>query len=160
MGGTAHLGATSPFIFQFFLSCSPCLPTKISSAVGAPWRCGVVTTWGRIAGFGLSDLSWGRARFDSPKWGGGSSRKKLNVPRLCCCCFSLIFSRMCMSTSPRNSLSNPESGCRSPLTAPALQRVKLVECPKSRLIRLIRRASHDPPPPSSTPHLRLPPTSS
>ena len=49
----------------------------VSSVVGAPWRCGVLTTKGRTAGIGLGQLL-GRehAWFNSPEWRGGSSSVK------------------------------------------------------------------------------------
>ena len=38
--------------------------------VGAPWRCGVLTT------------SWGRACFNSPEWSGSSSPVKTEPPQI------------------------------------------------------------------------------
>ena len=46
----AHLKVTTAFIFLCFLSS---LSKDVSSVVGAPWRCGVLTTKGGKAGFGL-----------------------------------------------------------------------------------------------------------
>ena len=34
----------------------PSLTVDVSSVVGAPWRCGVLTTWGGRAGIGLGRL--------------------------------------------------------------------------------------------------------
>ena len=41
----------------------------VSSVVGAPWRCGVLTTQGGIAGFGLGHLL-GRELDSTPQSGG------------------------------------------------------------------------------------------
>ena len=48
----------------------------VSSVVSAPWRCGVLTTQGGMAGIGLGRLLGERACFNSPEWGGGSSPVK------------------------------------------------------------------------------------
>ena len=48
----AHLRVTTAFIFLCFLSS---LSKDVSSVVGAPWRCGVLSTKGGIAGFGLGE---------------------------------------------------------------------------------------------------------
>ena len=37
------------------------LTVDVSSAVGAPWRCGVLATWGGTAGIGLGHLPGRRA---------------------------------------------------------------------------------------------------
>ena len=52
------------------------------SVVGAPWRCGVLTTQGWIAGIGLGRLLGERACFNSPEWGGGSSPVKTEPPQI------------------------------------------------------------------------------
>ena len=52
------------------------LTTDVSSVVGAPWRCGVLTTQGGIAGIGLGRLLGGGHDPTPQKWGGGSSPVK------------------------------------------------------------------------------------
>ena len=47
----------------------------VSSVVGAPWRCGVLTTQGGIAGIGLARLL-GESMVQLPRVGGGSSPVK------------------------------------------------------------------------------------
>ena len=63
------------------------LPTDVSSVVGAPWRCGVLTTQGEIAGIGLGRLLGGEH--------GSPLQSGVEAPRLlkrsftrtdCCCC--------------------------------------------------------------------------
>ena len=57
--GMVHLKVTPAFFFFFCFSlftCSSCLTTDVSSVVVAPWRCGVLTTSGGIAGIGLCRL--------------------------------------------------------------------------------------------------------
>ena len=66
----------------------------VSSVVGAPWRCGVLTTQGGIAGIGLGRLLGGEHdSFNFPEWRGGSSPVKTEPPQivlllllLWCCC--------------------------------------------------------------------------
>ena len=62
-----------------------------SSVVGAPWRCGVLTTQGGIAGIGLGRLL-GREHASAPQSGVETPRLlKRNLSRLYyCCCFSEI----------------------------------------------------------------------
>ena len=85
MLGKAHLGVTSLSCFSFFffltenvysfsfhfisfkhmfiagISIYHSLTVDVSSVVGAPWRCGVLTTAGGIAGIGLGPHTWERA---------------------------------------------------------------------------------------------------
>ena len=50
----------SPFFIVFLSNIFYCWhqhqSLTVSSVVGAPWRCGVLTTWGGIAGIGLGRL--------------------------------------------------------------------------------------------------------
>ena len=48
------------------------LTTDVSFVVGAPWRCGVLTTYGGIGGVGLGHFH-GREHDSTPQSGGGSS---------------------------------------------------------------------------------------
>ena len=58
----------------------------VSSVVGAPWRCGVLTTWSGVAGIGLGRLL-GREHASTPQ-SGVEAPRMLKLPRLyCCCCF-------------------------------------------------------------------------
>ena len=67
----------------------------VSSIVGAPWRCGVLTTWGGIAGIGLGRLLGGEHASTPQSGGGGSSPVKngaspdcivVVVVVVCCLC--------------------------------------------------------------------------
>ena len=74
--GVDHLRVTSlscSFFSNFFFLVI-LLFSVFSSAVGAPWRCGVLTTWSGIVGIGPP--TWERAWSTSPEWGGGSSLVK------------------------------------------------------------------------------------
>ena len=77
------------FFDIFFLS-SICITgsTKdVSSVVGAPWRCGVLTTWGGTAGIRLGRLHGG-GHDSTPQSGVEAPRLlKRSLPRLyyCCC---------------------------------------------------------------------------
>ena len=53
--------------FSFFFSSSGYQSLSVSSVVGAPWRCGVLTTLGGTAGIGLGRPARERARFNSPE---------------------------------------------------------------------------------------------
>ena len=65
---------------------------EISSVVGAPWRCGVVTTKGGIAGIGLGHQH-GREHDSTPQSGVEAPRlSKRSLPRLYYCC---SFSGLC-----------------------------------------------------------------
>ena len=59
-----------------FFSCLTFRPwhqsIDVSSVVGAPWRCGALTTWGWTAGIGLGH-PLGREHDSTPKSGGGGS---------------------------------------------------------------------------------------
>ena len=64
----------------------------VSSVVGAPSRCGVLTTWGGIAGIGLSRLLGGE-HASTPQSGVEAPRLlKRSLSRLyyCCCCSERI----------------------------------------------------------------------
>ena len=50
------------------LSLVQSLTVGVSTVVGAPWRCGVLTTWGGIAGIGL-DHQLGREHASTPQSG-------------------------------------------------------------------------------------------
>ena len=52
------------------------LTKDVSSVVGAPWRCGVLTTQGGIAGIGLGRLLGGEHESTLQEWSGGSSPVK------------------------------------------------------------------------------------
>ena len=67
----------------------------VSSEVGAPWRCGVLTTQGGIAGIGLGRLL-GREHASTPQSGVEAPRLlKRSLPRLYCCC-CCRFRRQCI----------------------------------------------------------------
>ena len=65
----------------------------VSSVVGAPWRRGVLTTSGGIAGIGLGRLLGGE-RASTPQSGVEAPRLlKRSLPRLyyyCCCCVVVL----------------------------------------------------------------------
>ena len=63
-----------------------CLTKDVSSVVGAPWRCGVLTTSGGIAGIGLGRLLEGE--HDSTPQSGVEARRliKRSLSRLYYCC--------------------------------------------------------------------------
>ena len=70
---------SSFFFFQIFFVASinvQSLTVDVSSVVGAPQRCGVLTAQGGIAGIGLGHQPGESARFNSPQWGGRSSPVK------------------------------------------------------------------------------------
>ena len=74
----------------------------VSSVVGAPWRCGVLTTKGGRAGVGSGHLS--RREHDSihPEWSGSSSWRKRIVAKengaspdwIVAFCFRLCFEEL------------------------------------------------------------------
>ena len=70
--------------------------STVSPVVGAPWRCGVLTTQGGIAGIGLGRLLGGE-HASTPQSGVEAPRLlKRSLPRLyycccCCCCFQTLF---------------------------------------------------------------------
>ena len=83
-------------VFSFFLyffricSISGFSIIGVSSVVGAPWRCGVLTKLGGISWDWVGPPTWERACIKSPEWSGGSSPVKTEPPpRLdyCCCCW-------------------------------------------------------------------------
>ena len=67
-----------------------CQSLTVSSVVGAPWRCGVLTTLGGIAGNGLGRL-FGREHASTPQSGAEAPPLlKRSLPRLYCCCCSFF----------------------------------------------------------------------
>ena len=67
-----------------------CQSLTVSSVVGAPWRCGVLTTLGGIAGIGLGRLL-GREHASTPQSGAEAPPLlKRSLPRLYCCCCSFF----------------------------------------------------------------------
>ena len=60
------------FFFMPLLAFVTGFNLSVSSVVGAPWRCGVLTT-ARQLGLGWATSTWERACFNSPEWGCGSS---------------------------------------------------------------------------------------
>ena len=62
--------------------------------MGAPWRCGVLTTYGGIGGIGLGHLP-GREHASTPQSGVEAPRLlKRSLSRLhyyCCCCCVVVF---------------------------------------------------------------------
>ena len=67
-----------------------CQSLTVSSVVGAPWRCGVLTTLGGIAGNGLGRLL-GREHASTPQSGAEAPPLlKRSLPRLYCCCCSFF----------------------------------------------------------------------
>ena len=79
------LGSFSSF-FQIY---AEGLSKDVSSVGGAPWRCGVLTTVGGIAGSGLGDLL-GREHDSTPQSGVEAPRLlKRSLSGLCYCryCF-------------------------------------------------------------------------
>ena len=92
------------FLFSFFLEflsnicrCQHLFSgsTKdVSSIVGAPWRCGVLTTWSGKAGIGLGHLL-GREHAATPQSGVEAPRllkRSLSTLYFCCCCCFLLLS--------------------------------------------------------------------
>ena len=87
------------FLFLFILSnifhCQhqyQSLTVDVSSVVGAPWRRGVLTTQGGIAGIGLGHLL-GREHDPTPQSGVEAPRLlKRSLPRLdyCCWCCGVV----------------------------------------------------------------------
>ena len=74
------------FFFIFFWQLFQGLTKDVSSVVGAPWRCGVLTTLGGIAGIRLGHLL-GREHASTPQSGVEAPRLlKRSLPRLDCCC--------------------------------------------------------------------------
>ena len=69
-------------LFFLFQHLSQGLTKDVSSVVGAPWRCGVLTTLGGIAGIGLGRLL-GREHASTPHSGVEAPRLlKRSLPRL------------------------------------------------------------------------------
>ena len=77
------------FFHIFFIAGVSIRSLTISSVVGAPWRCGVLTTLGGIAGILLGRLL-GRGHASTRQSGVEAPRLfKRSLPRLyyCCCCW-------------------------------------------------------------------------
>ena len=76
--------------FSIYVASIICIRVEqdVSSVVGAPWRCGVLTTLGGIAGIGLGRLLGGE-HVSTPQSGVEAPRLlKRSLSRLyCCCCF-------------------------------------------------------------------------
>ena len=107
------------FLLLFFLSCLSFkhisllalvsdVTTDVSSEVGAPWRRGVLTTWGLIAGVGL-DLLLGREHDSTPQSGVEAPRLlKRSLSRFHCRrCFRRGHSTRCPCQHPRRRIGNP-----------------------------------------------------
>ena len=78
------------------------LTKDVSSEVGAPWRCGVLTTFGGIAGIGLSHLL-GREHDSTPQSGVEAPRLlKRSLSRLYYCCFGPGHSTRCLCRQHRS----------------------------------------------------------
>ena len=79
------------YIFSYIFHCwhqFQSLTVDVSSVVSAPWRCGVPTTWGGIAGIGLGH-PLGREHDSTPRSGVEAPRLiKRSLSRLysCSCC--------------------------------------------------------------------------
>ena len=70
------------------------LTKDVSSVVGAPWEMWCLHDIGRDSWDWVGPPAWGRACFNSPEWGGGSSPvKKRSLSRLyyCYCCYFSSF---------------------------------------------------------------------
>ena len=102
----------NPFLFLVFLSntfhCWHQYQSKktVSSAVGAPWRCGVLSPQGGITGIGLGHLL-GREH-DSTHLSGMEAPRllKRSLPRLyycCCCCFRRVFNSVFVHSCEANA---------------------------------------------------------
>ena len=63
------------------------LTVNVSSVVGAPWRCGILTTLGGIAGIGLGHLL-GREHDSTPRVEWRLLRGLSRLQCCCCCCCS------------------------------------------------------------------------
>ena len=74
------------------------LTKDVSSVVGAPWRCGVLTTVGGVAGIGLGRLLGGEHASTPQSGVEAPSLLKRSLSRLyycccccCCCCWAVGF---------------------------------------------------------------------
>ena len=84
---------------------SSSLTIDVSSVVGAPRRCGVLTTWGGIAGIALGRL-FGREHASTPQSGvAAPCMLKRSLPRLyyCCCCGVVVLWCCCCCVRHGNS---------------------------------------------------------
>ena len=83
------------FKTHFVAGISITLTTDVSSVVGAPWRCGVLTTKGGMAGIGLGHLL-GREHDSTPQSVVEAPRLlERNLSRLYCCCCVCTDVRSC-----------------------------------------------------------------
>ena len=111
--------------------------------VGAPWRCGVLTTEGGIAGIGLGYLL-GSEHGSTPQSGVEATRLlKRSFSRLYCCCCCFRVSRRCnvyVHTTLR-------------MQRQSLRLIELITCVMSSYTQ--PEGSHKPPPaPARPPRLR------
>ena len=108
------------------------LTTDVSSVVGAPWRCGVLTTYGGIAGIGLGGPAClEEAMIQLPRSGAEPPRLlKRSLSRLCyCCCFGHMFTESqcsCQQATTESIVQEPSmtknsSPSRAPKTGAQLQ---------------------------------------
>ena len=86
---------------MFFYFIFQSLPIDVSSEIGAPWRCGVLTTQGGIAGIGSGHLlerehdSTHQSEVEAPR------ERKRRVPKLdCCCCLRRCWMRVYAHITP------------------------------------------------------------
>ena len=88
LANRGSLGSNSLLLLAASCICIRVLTKNVSTVVGAPWRCGVLTTQGGIAGIGLGRLL-GEEHASTPQSGVETPRLlKRSLPRLyyCCCC--------------------------------------------------------------------------
>ena len=83
------------FLSSMFFELALVSDLTVSSVVGAPWRCGVLTTQGGIAGIGLGCLL-GREHASTPQSGvGGSSPVKTEPHQIVFCCCGVCVCLVC-----------------------------------------------------------------
>ena len=79
------------------------IPVDVSSVVGAPWGCGVLTTQSGIAGIGLGHLLGGEHGSTPQSWAEAPRLLKRSLLRLyCCCCWFGHMLTRCDPTSRQN----------------------------------------------------------
>ena len=80
----------SLFVFILFQHLYQGLTKDVSSVVGAPWRCGVLTKLGGIAGIGLGRLLSGEHATTRQSGVEAPRLMKRSLSRLyyCCCCLN------------------------------------------------------------------------
>ena len=101
----------------------------VSSVVGAPWRCGVLTTLGGIAGMWLGRLL-GREHASTPQSGVEAPRLlKRSFPRsyYCCCCGGGGVYDVCVYPYAP-TIHAPNLGARSPESKLPARRSTLALC--------------------------------